>query len=216
VFSNGIWLAINGLPTGVCLDQFEHGNYLPFTVVVDVLDNSFQKELDAGRKGITERRAWQIRELVKKLLKTEKFIDYRKYILGNSNRILDPLYDPKQALIDKFNRKSKSSMDLLSVYLPPSEEQEVISLFHFLIHNKLIKGYDEKVISSSEVYDALYDYFIIESDEVLYNNTNQLGIDKGIFNSYGTSIRKKYNDSNGDSIVNNIEKNDSREEETQS
>jgi hypothetical protein len=47
--------------------------------------------------------------------------------------------------------------------------------------------------------------------EVIYNEPP-----KEIEKISGTAIRKKYIDSNGDSIVYNIEKNDSREEETHS
>lgn len=189
-YLNGIWLAINGLPTGVCLDSFEHGNYLPFTVIVDIKDKNFQKELDAGRKGITERRAWQIKDKVKELLKTNKFIDYRKYILGNLNRIEDPLYDPKEALLSKFRNKNEHNFQGINPYLPPCEEQEVISLFHLLLHNNLIKGYKEKVISSKEVYDGLYDYLLIESEETLYSSINYLGVDRGVFNMQGSRINK--------------------------
>ena len=191
-YQNGIWLAINGLPTGVCLDSFEHGNYLPFTVIVDIQDKNFQKELDAGRKGITERRAWQIRETVKKILKDQKFIDYRKYILGSSTRIENQLYDPKQSLINKFNTKKEFDFGGILTYLPPCEEQEVISLFNLLLHNKIIKGYQEKVISSKEVYDGLYDYIIHETEEnSIYSTSNYLGIDQGVFNQLGNKIEKK-------------------------
>ena len=33
---HGLWLAICGMPTGICLDAFEHSNYLPYTVIVDI------------------------------------------------------------------------------------------------------------------------------------------------------------------------------------
>lgn len=189
-YLNGIWLAINGLPTGVCLDSFEHGNYLPFTVIVDVKEKNFQKELDAGRKGITERRAWQIKEKVKELLKTHNFINYRKYILGNSNRIENPLYDPKEALLLKFRNKTMTTFHGINPYLPPCEEQEVISLFHLLLHKNIIIGYKEKVISSKEVYDGLYDYLLVESEDTLYNPLNYLGVDRGVFNMHGSTINK--------------------------
>lgn len=187
--TNGIWLSINGLPTGICIDALEHGNYLPYTVIVDVQNSQFSKELDAGRKGITERRAWQISEKVKELLRLNGFIDYRKYILGNNNRIVNPLYDPKQALIDKFNRKSKYSKDSHIIFLPPNEEQEVISLFIKLCLNGFIKGFTEKVLSSSEVYDALYEYQVFDQNEYIYSTLLPFGIDKGVFNLHGSSIR---------------------------
>lgn len=57
---HGLWLAICGMPTGICLDAFEHSNYLPYTVVVDILDKSLRNDLDAGRKGISDYRTKQI------------------------------------------------------------------------------------------------------------------------------------------------------------
>lgn len=190
-FSNGIWLSINGLPTGVCLEVFEHGNYLPYTVIVDVRAKNFKKELDAGRKGITERRAKQIREKVKDLLKTENFIKYRKYLMGAKTRIDSPLYDAKQALIDKFNTKTYyPELDLLNDHLPPIEEQGVITLFTALCIKEYIKGYKEKLVSSSAVYDGLYDYQLFENDTTLYSNSNYLGIDKSIFNRYDNPLKK--------------------------
>ncbi|MBR9747662.1 hypothetical protein CWB32_27980, partial [Bacillus cereus] len=37
---NGIWLSIDGLPTGIRLDPLSHGSYLPYTVIVDVIDKN--------------------------------------------------------------------------------------------------------------------------------------------------------------------------------
>lgn len=190
-FSNGIWLSINGLPTGVCLEVFEHGNYLPYTVIVDIRAKGFKKELDAGRKGITERRAKQIREKVKDLLKTESFIKYRKYLMGAKTRINSPLYNAKQSLIDKFNAKIYyKELDLLNDHLPPVEEQGVITLFTALCIKEYIKGFKEKVVSSSAVYDGLYNYQLFENDTTLYSGTNYLGIDRSVFNMYDNPLKK--------------------------
>jgi hypothetical protein len=41
---------------------FEHASYLPFTAIIDIQDQEVRKELDAGRKGISEYRVAQIRE----------------------------------------------------------------------------------------------------------------------------------------------------------
>ncbi|MEO1377769.1 MAG: hypothetical protein AAFW70_26525 [Cyanobacteria bacterium J06635_10] len=57
---HGIWLAISGMPIGVCLDAFDHSNYLPYTVIVDIQDEWIRRELDAGRKGISAYRMKQI------------------------------------------------------------------------------------------------------------------------------------------------------------
>jgi Histidine kinase-, DNA gyrase B-, and HSP90-like ATPase len=102
---HGVWLAINGMPTSICLDPFDHSTYLPYTVIVDVKDKSLRKELDAGRKGISDYRRKQIAEKTLEILRQNKFITYRRYIIGGSgagSRISNPLYEPKRMLLDKL------------------------------------------------------------------------------------------------------------------
>ncbi|MBE9117697.1 ATP-binding protein [Lusitaniella coriacea LEGE 07157] len=134
---HGLWLAICGMPTGICLDAFEHSNYLPYTVVVDILDKSLRNDLDAGRKGISDYRTKQIVKKAFELLKDRNFIKYRRYVVGGGDtRISDPFYDPKQELREKLEEKEFIESNLNFRYFPPVEEQEVVILF-----TEFIQGY---------------------------------------------------------------------------
>jgi hypothetical protein len=189
---HGLWLAICGMPIGVCLDPFEHSNYLPYTVIVDIKDMSIRKELDAGRKGISAYRMKQITQTVLELLKDRNFIKYRRYIVGGGDsRINNPLYDPKEALTNIFQSKKWFDSVLTQKYLPPVEEQEVISLFVELVAQKFLKGYYLKILSGYQVYDGLYEYRLEQTPEVEYSDSNRLGIYKNIFSANGGSLKKE-------------------------
>ncbi|QHA36930.1 hypothetical protein D5E69_14650 [Rossellomorea marisflavi] len=180
---NGIWLAIDGLPTGICLDPLSHGSYLPFTVIVDVIDENkeVKNELDSGRKGITEYRAAQIVAVVKKLLKDKNFIDYREYVLGVDTRINTDGYDAKRELRNKLANKQLLEIDLVHKYFPIDNEQEVITLFTELISRGVLPGYFPKVISGFDVYDGLYDYKTDFPQEILLPH-DPLGISESVKN----------------------------------
>jgi hypothetical protein len=180
---NGIWLAIDGLPTGICLDSLSHASYLPFTVIVDV-NKEVRNELDSGRKGITDYRAEQIVVAVKKLLKDKKFIDYREYVLGVDTRIISDGYDPKKELWEKLTRKTYfENIDLVHKYYPVENEQEVITLFIELISKGLLPGYFPKVVSGFDVYDGLFDYKCDFDDRLMLPN-DPLGLSESVKNRY--------------------------------
>ncbi|HEY9802228.1 MAG TPA: ATP-binding protein [Leptolyngbyaceae cyanobacterium] len=192
VLEHGLWLAICGMPIGVCLDPFEHSNYLPYTVIVDIRDMSIRTELDAGRKGISAYRMKQIADRILEILTERNFIKYRRYIVGGGDsRLNNPLYDPKKELADIFQDKKWFDSDLTQKYFPPVEEQEVISLFVELVSQKVLKGYYLKVLSGYQVYDGLYEYRLEQSNEVEYSESNKLGIYKSIFSANGGSLKKE-------------------------
>lgn len=189
---HGLWLSICGMPIGICLDSFDHSNYLPYTVIVDIKDKSIRKELDAGRKGISAYRMKQIANKVLEILKERNFIKYRRYIVGGGDsRISDPFYDPRKELSDKLKNKLWFDSYLTQKYFPPLEEQEVISLFVELVAKGVLKGYYLKVLSGYQVYDGLYEYSLEQAEEVEYSERNKLGIYKNIFNSKGGSLKKE-------------------------
>lgn len=189
---HGLWLAICGMPIGVCLDPFEHSNYLPYTVIVDIKDMSIRKELDAGRKGISPYRMKQIAEKIKDVLKERNFIKYRPYIVGGGDsRISNPFYDPKQDLGIKFQEKKWFDSILTHKYFPPFEEQEVISLFVEMVAQKILRGYFLKVLSGYQVYDGLYEYHLEQNEEVEYSENNKLGVRREIFTGNGGSLKKE-------------------------
>ncbi|MFL0489238.1 ATP-binding protein [Bacillus sp. 179-I 2A5 NHS] len=186
--SNGLWLAINGLPTGILLDAYDHASYLPFSAIVDIESNVMNKELDAGRKGITDYRAKQIRDKVKEELRKNNFIKYKSYVVGADTRISDPLYDPKKELQKTTKIKTKYDIDLNHKYFPPNEEQEVITIFTELISKNLIQGYEEIILSGYQVYDGLYHYLLESNDTTVYSSTNVLGVNQKAFDRHGGTL----------------------------
>jgi len=188
---HGVWLSIAGMPIGVCLDAFDHSNYLPFTVLVDIKDTSIRKELDAGRKGISSYRMYQIAEKARELLVNLNFIKYRRYVVGGSDtRISDPLYDPKKDLADRLVSKTRTTSDLVQKFLPPYDEQEVISLFTELVCKGILKGYLLKILSGYAVYDGLLEYNINSATDTTFSETNKLGISKFRFDNYSGNIKQ--------------------------
>ncbi|MDQ7236425.1 ATP-binding protein [Bacillus pacificus] len=188
--TNGLWLAINGLPTGIMLDKFEHANYLPFSGVVDVQNDKIRNELDAGRKGITEYRAKQITEKVRENLRKYNFIKHKMYVINADSRIGNPLYDPKEELEKALRKKKEYAIDLTHIAFPPLEEQEVISLFTELIAKDYLKGYYEKVLSGYQVYDGLYKYELPHNEDTKFTPDNELGIRDSVFDANGGTLRK--------------------------
>lgn len=188
---NGIWLSINGLPTGIQIDKLDHGNYLPFTVVVDIIDSEIKKELDAGRKGITDYKVRLIREKVKEILTDKLFMQYRPYIVQADTRVSSPLYDPRREFEDILSKKEYNEKLKVNSYIPPNEEQEVISIFTEMIANSMLVGYTCKVVSSFRVYDGYYQYNVEKKDtSALYSVENTLGIVNSVFNKLGNVLNK--------------------------
>lgn len=180
VVENGIWLSIDGLPTGICLDNFNHPNFLPFTCIVDIDGINIRNELDSGRKGITAYRVDQICKMVKSKLRERGFISYRHYVLGTQTRTTTYGYDAKKSLSDIFNQKNKLNINLNMQY-DISNEQEVICLFTELVVKELLIGYKLKVLSSYEVYDGLYEYILV-NDEKYIAPSDRLGISRKVHN----------------------------------
>lgn len=188
---NGIWLAIAGMPTGVCLDPLSHGSFLPYSCVVDISDDSIRGELDAGRKGISQYRVRQIIDFVKEYLVNRNFIRYREYVSqGRDQRAGNPLYDPKAHLRTKFEAKQPSTAQLWQNSLPPSDEQEIVALFAELCALKKIAGYSLKALSGFEVYDGLFSYSLDNTPSNHLTATNILGIRPSVFQAQGDPLQK--------------------------
>lgn len=190
---HGLWLSINGMPTGICLDAFdEHSNMLPYTVLIDILSGEVKQELDAGRKGISQYRAGQIRNFAKNCLRDRGFFTHRRYVVGAADsRISNPLYDPKSELKTLLNSKQYLNVPLSQQYFPPREEQEVISLFVELCARLYLRGYQQKVLSGFQVYDGLYNYSLEKKEGLFDGKSNKLGIFESIFDSVGAPLTKE-------------------------
>lgn len=184
--NNGIWLSIDGLPTGIRLDSLSHGSYLPFTVIVDVIDEKkeIKNELDSGRKGITEYRVSQIVNTVKTLLNKEGFIKYREYVLGVDSRVSSEGFDAKRDLESRYSKKSEYDIDLIHRFFPIDNEQEVITLFTELISKEYLHGYFPLAVSGFDVYDGLYKYQT-DFPQNFRLPHDPLGISEHVINQYG-------------------------------
>jgi hypothetical protein len=190
LIENGLWLALNGMPTGICLEAFGHATYLPFTVIIDIQNLEVRKELDAGRKGISEYRVGQIRDKIGDLLRENNFIKYRRHVVGADPRIANPMYDPRQALLSRYSEKTRYNIDLIQPSLPPLEEQEVVTLFIELLARGHLKGYEQKVVSGYQVYDGLYSYNLSPTPESLLSATVPHGVSRSVFDLNDGVLRK--------------------------
>ncbi|MGF1691347.1 ATP-binding protein [Photobacterium kagoshimensis] len=189
---HGLWLSICGMPIGICLDSYEHASMLPYTVIVDIKNDSLRKDLDAGRKGLSSYRQKQIVEAASELLLKYNFRKYKKYITGAfDSRVKDPTYDPLEELKVKYKSKTRYDIDLLSPYFPLLEEQEVISTFIDLCSKNILSGYCIKALSGFQVYDAILDYSLEFSESIIYGEDNTIGISKEVLAHSSNLITKK-------------------------
>lgn len=177
--SCGIYLSINGMPTGIRLDSWDKkgGSFKRYYVIVDC-DMDISNTLDSGRKGITSHYARLIDEKVQNLINTTRinnsdtFASYASRDLNigrgngeagvtNSSFLNDVNSSKEQINIDKNN--SVDLVEKVQKLSPlcglPHSEQEVIVLFYSLLVNKIIKGYNIVYQAGSEkIYDASLTY----------------------------------------------------------
>ena len=186
VVLNGIWLSIDGLPTGICLDPLNHGNFLPFTVIVNV-SKDLRDELDSGRKGISTRRVEQIVDKVKDLIGDNNFTSYREFIYNVDTRPVSHNNPTRE--LDDSETKKHYDIKLIHQYFPPATEQDVISLFIELIKTGDLHGYFPRTISSYSIYDALFNYKTNFPEEIL-RSTDPLGISKPVKQEWRTIDRE--------------------------
>jgi hypothetical protein len=212
----GVWLSINGMPTGLRIDNWDEGgaHLKRYTVIVDAnLDISNQ--LDPGRKGISRYYGDLISEKARELYnwipegRSHSFAHYSSINLTHghdfeSGRSL-PL-DFKEAIKiaetdgEKISESDKELVDLLrkhsSLIYPPTDEQEVVILFFELIRSDVIKGYRSLYVAgSSEVYDTALEYKIPISDNNRFPQ-DKMGLGKVIVQEYKAQ-RKEILDTSG-------------------
>ncbi|GAB4267407.1 MAG: hypothetical protein Kow0080_09510 [Candidatus Promineifilaceae bacterium] len=193
--SYGVHLAIDGMPTGLRIDDWDmKGHYLKrYFVIVDAeLDVSNQ--LDPGRKGISGYYARLISNKVLDLLSTkvEDSDPFSRYAANHLNHgrgreegglvpqdFVNKIRQARESETKDENDSSTLLQQLKSVSSLerfPTDEQEVIALFYELVAKGIIKGYRTVYLSSSAPYDAAFDYEIdCNSSNIVPDDTLGLG-----------------------------------------
>ncbi len=194
--SYGIHLAIDGMPTGLRVDDWDNrGSFLKrYFVVVDA-SMDLSNQLDPGRKGISPYFAGAISQHAIKLLNEARITDKSDTFARFASRYLDYGQGPEEGGLpptdfqdrinvveERENEDARREPELLSALRKissllhlPQNEQEVIALFYELQAREIIKGYQTKYLSSSAAYDAAFEYKISVNDENVYPN-DPLGI----------------------------------------
>ena len=184
--SCGIYLSINGMPTGIRLDSWDKkgGSFKRYYVIVNC-DMNISNTLDSGRKGITSHYARLIDEKVQNLINTIKignsdtFASYASRDLnigrGNPNlgitnsSFLNDVNTSKEEIQMDINNQN-DLVEKIKRYSPlcgiPHSEQEVIILFYSLLVNNVIKGYKTIYQAGSEkIYDSALSYTLDLNNE---------------------------------------------------
>lgn len=185
--SYGVHLAIDGMPTGLRIDNWDNkGGYLKRYFVVVNADMSLSTQLDPGRKGISRYYARMISDRAIDLLNSSKvdgsdpFARYAsKYLSHGRGREIGglPSQDFKNKIdvvLQQAEEKQAGEEQLLSKLATvssfthvPVDEQEVVALFYELLTQQIVKGYKTVYLGGSRaVYDAALEY------EISCNATN--------------------------------------------
>lgn len=212
--SYGVYLSINGMPTGIRIDDwFNRGGYLKrYYIIVDA-DISMSEQLDSGRKGISKHFANLIGDKVIELFGTTiindssqfgqfvlKHLDTGKVTGGDidSDDFLAALQKAKEQK-ENYTEEEKELLGKIKKFSSlnkiPTSEQEVIALFYHLLQANIIKGYRTEFFSGIATYDSALSYKI----EVKKSNSSDedpLGIAPVIFQTEHSKGRKYYDVAN--------------------
>lgn len=184
----GIFLAINGMPTGIKLHQWTDGFNKRFFCLVDV-DMETNAELDKGRKGISEHTKKLIIIQVEQLL-SDKIINGRYSIRNAGHKMSEPQSrgyagtDFKMHL-DKWDAKPAVTKSL-SIPKAPLDENGVIGMFFELIGKGLLVGYQIRYISQDAAYDFGFSY-IVEKARL---GSTSLGLTQAFVDALGYDLEK--------------------------
>ncbi|MGE4295390.1 MAG: hypothetical protein AB7E49_06810 [Campylobacterales bacterium] len=186
----GIFLAINGMPTGIKLDKWEQKGsfWLRYFVIVNVNNMEIGGQLDPGRKGITNYYADLIAKKVEALISGHKFEKndtlktYAKFLAETSVSDSDDLddeddyvYESRQ-IVERWRRGEVLNPLLTSIKYTPLDENGVIAIFYELIAQKKLIGYRTLYISQSAAYDVAFDYVIKRGESQYDAHSNPFGI----------------------------------------
>jgi hypothetical protein len=179
--SYGVHLSVDGMPTGLRIDDWDtKGSYLKrYYVVVDA-DMDISNQLDPGRKGISKYTAKMISDKAIDLMNQATVGDsdpFARYVAQHLSigRGREPGGIPPQDFsiqVDNTRIQSQKQEEINGTVLAklrqysnlmylPSSEQEVIALFYELQSRNIVKGYKTVYLSGSRaVYDAALEYEI--------------------------------------------------------
>ena len=177
--SYGIHLAIDGMPTGLRVDDWDmRGHYLKRYFVVVEAEMDISDQLDPGRKGISKYYARLISDKVLDLLNTPvddsaPFSHYASRHLSHGRGREEGGLPPRDFLIKVQQVREQQAanlqendeiftklMNISTLTNLPAEEQEVIALFYELTAQNVIKGYRTVYLSGNAAYDAGFEYEI--------------------------------------------------------
>jgi hypothetical protein len=184
--SYGIYLSINGMPTGIRIDDWDTrgSDRKRYYVIVDA-NLEISAQLDSGRKGISRHFANMISDRVWELIgdsqigNSDTFSRYAVRFLdvGRATALLPTQTQEFQERVNEVRqegyRQEQEEKELLQTFRDfthflkfPSDEQEVIATFYCLLSKDIIKGYRTVYLSGKATYDAAFDY------EIECNNNN--------------------------------------------
>jgi hypothetical protein len=191
--SSGVHLAIDGMPTGIRIDNWRGHDRQRFYAIVDA-ELDISNQLDSGRKGISRYYADLISGYVWDLINDSRIDNsdiFHRYVgrFLDVGRVTQPLPTQAQEFQQKVNdirhvgqQQETTQAGLIQVLRSstpllyfPSDEQEVITVFYSLLSKNVIKGYTTVYLSSKATYDAAFEYEIECCAENLYPN-DPLGI----------------------------------------
>lgn len=161
----GVYLSINGMPTGIKLHQWTDGFNKRFLCLVDVgMDTN--TELDKGRKGISEYTKNLIINKIEDEL-SNKIIDGRYSIRRIAHRMKDSQTKGYAGSdisehIKKWD-ETKSIISSLCLNKVPLDENGVILIFFQLIGMGKLHGYQIRYISQDATFDFAFTFLINES-----------------------------------------------------
>lgn len=188
--SYGVYLAINGMPTGIRIDDWDTrgSDRKRYYVIVDA-NLEISSQLDSGRKGISKHFANMISERVWELIGdsringSDTFSRYAVKFLdvGRATALLPTQTQEFQEKVNEVrqetSRQEKKEAELIQQFRKttsllnfPSDEQEVIATFYCLLSRGIIKGYKTVYLSGKATYDAAFEYEI----ECNYDNVHPL------------------------------------------
>lgn len=213
--TSGIYLAINGMPTGIRIDNWAErgGAFLKrYFVIVDT-DISMSEQLDPGRKGVSKYYANLISDHVKKMFgqiiieDSDPFGKYAGAHLDTGKvtseddgyENFEELLESIEEEIEGYSKEEKIILEKIQEYSSlnriPSTEQETIVLFYELLQQEIIKGYKTIYISGKATYDAAFTYKI-NLKEAKNSKEDKLGVAPAIIQEQLSQGKKFYEPKN--------------------